>query len=459
MKKFKFLLPIFMVLAVFTSCDEEEDPVTFDPLSITELVGNVPRLSNLGAALERAGLVSVLEGSGPFTILAPTNDAFADFLTANNFASLNDVPVDVLQQVLLNHVIGGNLQSTDLTTGFAATSATSAATGQPMSIYIDTSNGVTFNGVSSVINANVQTTNGTVHVVDAVIGLPTVVDLAVAADATSTLVSAVVEADLATTLSGEGPFTVLAPTNDAFGQFLADNNLAGLEDIPAQLLKKTLLNHVIGASLQSTDLSTGYANTSAMSAAGGNNMSIYINTSNGVTFNGISNVIAANINANNGVIHLVDRVVAVPTVVDFALADPNFTTLVAALTRSDLTTDFVSILSTPDGTAPAPFTVFAPINDAFGDLLEELNVAGLADIDEPTLNATLTFHVVSGANVLDTSLSDNLTVTTLGGDITANVTGGATLTDGNGRVSDIIATNVQADNGVIHAIDKVILPN
>jgi uncharacterized surface protein with fasciclin (FAS1) repeats len=103
--------------------------------------------------------------------------------------------------------------------------------------------------------------------------------------------------------------------------------------------------------------------------------------------------------------------------------------------------------------------VFAPINDAFGNLLTELSLNSLGDIDEPTLNATLTFHVVGGANVRDSALTDNFTVPTLGGNITADVTGGAKITDGNGRVSNIIATNVQANNGVIHAIDRVILPN
>lgn len=459
MKKLKFLLPILLVLAVFTACDEEENPLVIELQTVADLVKDVPRLSSLSTALERADLATVLQGSGPFTLLAPTNDAFATFLANNNFGNLNDVPVEALQKVLLNHVISGNLQSTDLSTGFATTSATSDANGEPLAIYINTNNGVIFNGVSSVINANVQATNGTIHEVNTVIGIPTVVDLAVAAEATSILEAAVIEAGLANTLSGEGPFTILAPTDDAFMEFLANNNFTGLDDIPGPVLSKTLLNHVIGASLQSTDLSTGYANTSATSAAGDNPMSIYIDTSNGVRFNGVSSVAAANINANNGVIHVVDGVIGIPSVVDFALADPNFSTLVAALTRSDLTTDFVSILSTSNGTAPAPFTVFAPVNDAFGDLLDELNLTDLSDIDEPTLNATLTFHVVGGANVLDTDLSDNLTVSTLGGDITANVTGGATLTDGNERVSGIIATNVQADNGVIHAINKVILPN
>ena len=83
----------------------------------------------------------------------------------------------------------------------------------------------------------------------------------------------------------------------------------------------------------------------------------------------------------------------------------------------------------------------------------------LSDIDEPTLKATLTYHVIGEANAYSTDLSDNLELNTLGGPITANITGGATLTDGNNRVSNIIAVDIQADNGVIHVIDKVILPN
>lgn len=172
----------------------------------------------------------------------------------------------------------------------------------------------------------------------------------------------------------------------------------------------------------------------------------------------VSAVTSADILAVNGVIHKVDAVIGLPSVVTFATADPNFSTLVSALTRNDLTTDFVSTLSTATGTSPAPFTVFAPINDAFNRLLTELTLTSLSEIDEPTLDIVLKYHVVGGANVLDSSLTDNLTISTLGGDITANITGGATLTDGNGRVSDIIATNVQANNGIIHAINKVILP-
>jgi uncharacterized surface protein with fasciclin (FAS1) repeats len=286
----------------------------------------------------------------------------------------------------------------------------------------------------------------------------TIVNLAVdSADLTS-LVAALDRANLVSALNGEGPFTVLAPTNDAFAAFLSANNFNSLEDVPVDILTKVLLNHVISGSLISTDLSTGYANTLATSAASQTPLSIYVNTSNGVRFNGVSSVSAADILAVNGVIHKVDAVIGLPNIVTFATADPNFSTLVSALTRSDLTTDFVGVLSTDSTTAPAPFTVFAPINDAFNRLLTELNLASLSEIDEPTLDVVLKYHVVGGANVLDSNLTDNLTVSTLSGDITADISGGARLTDSSGRVSDIIATNVQANNGVIHAINNVILP-
>lgn len=283
----------------------------------------------------------------------------------------------------------------------------------------------------------------------------TIVDVAINNNLSS-LVAAVTRAELATTLSGAGPFTVLAPTNEAFTAFLSENNFNSVNDVPKDLLKEILLNHVIDGSLKSTDLSTGYANTKATSAASNTPMSIYINTDSGVTFNGISKVSIPNVTADNGTVHVVDKVIGLPTVVTFAIADDNFSILESALTRESTFT-YVATLSTANGTTPAPFTVFAPTNAAFVSLLEELDLDALADVPTATLTSTLNTHVVAGFNVLATGLSDGLSITTLGGSLTANVTGGATLTDSKDRVSKIIATDVQANNGVIHAIDKVVL--
>lgn len=264
--------------------------------------------------------------------------------------------------------------------------------------------------------------------------------------------------NLPAVLDGEGPFTVFAPNNAAFATFLSDNNFSALADIPTDVLTQVLLNHVVSGNAVSSSLETGYSvNSLSTATPNGNNMSLFINTTNGVVINGVSTVTTADVSVDNGTIHAVNAVIGLPTVVTFAAADPNFSILVTALTRSDLTFDFLGTLSTANGTAPAPFTIFAPTNDAFVDLLAELNVASLDDIDEPTLKGTLEMHAVAGANVLAAGLSDGMTIGTLGGNITTNITNGATLTDANNRVSTIIATDVQASNGVIHAIDKVLL--
>ena len=291
---------------------------------------------------------------------------------------------------------------------------------------------------------------------DPVVEPNTIVDVAVNNNLSS-LVAAVTKAELVATLSGSGPFTVLAPTNEAFAAFLEEKGFNSLDDVPKEVITQILLNHVIDGSLKSTDLTTGYANTKATSDASQTPMSIYINTDGGVKFNGISQVSVPNVSADNGIVHVVDKVIDLPTIVTFAAADSNFSILVEALTRESSYT-YVETLSTPNGTEPAPFTVFAPVNSAFVSLLNELDLTALSEVPTATLTSTLNTHVVAGANVLESGLSDNMPISTLGGALTVNLSAGeATLTDSGSRISKIIATDVQANNGVIHAIDKVVL--
>lgn len=280
-----------------------------------------------------------------------------------------------------------------------------------------------------------------------------IVELAQTDTTLSILVDAAVKAGLADELSADGALTVFAPTNDAFRAFLTANNFATLDDVPTAVLTQVLLNHVIGSKLMSTDLTTGYQSTLATYGSTTSNIKLFVNTAGGVTLNGGPTVTAANLEASNGVVHKIDAVIGLPTIPTFAVADPNFSTLVAALTRPGLSADYVATLS---GTGP--FTVFAPTNAAFDSLLVELNLTSLDSIPTATLEAVLTYHVASG-NVLAGSLTEGQTVTTLQtGTFTIGLSGGAKITDGAGRLTNIIATDVQASNGVIHAIDKVLLP-
>jgi uncharacterized surface protein with fasciclin (FAS1) repeats len=283
----------------------------------------------------------------------------------------------------------------------------------------------------------------------------TIVDLAKDTDNLSSLVAAIEQAGLESLLSGDTKFTVFAPTNDAFAKFLADNNFADLKAVPIPVLKNLLLNHAVSGDVRSTALSTGYVNSNATFGSEGFKLSLFINTTGGVTVNDGVKVTTADVVAKNGVVHIVDKVIAIPTVVTQAISNPEFSTLVAALTRSDLGVDYVQTLS-----ATGPFTVFAPTNAAFAKLLEDLNITSLSQIDATTLNAVLQYHVVAGANARSGQLQDEQEITTFqGGKLRVDLTGGAKLVDAGNRVANIVVVDVQSGNGVVHAIDRVVRPN
>ncbi|MBK7370153.1 MAG: fasciclin domain-containing protein [Saprospiraceae bacterium] len=289
---------------------------------------------------------------------------------------------------------------------------------------------------------------------DAVEGQKNIVELAQGNSDLSSLVAAVKRAGLVDALSdATKQFTVFAPTNAAFTTFLNANGFANLEAVPVSVLQNLLLNHVLGAEVKAAAVTTGYVNTLATYGTSTSHVDMFINTTGGVQINGLSKVVAADVDASNGVVHVVDAVIPVPSVPTFAVANPDFSILVQALTRSDLAANYASVLS-----GPGPFTVFAPTNAAFAALLSELGVAALKDIPAATLEAVLTYHVASG-NVLAGSLTEGQQVTTLQkGNFTIRLAGGAKITDANNRVINIIATDIQGGNGVVHAIDKVLLP-
>lgn len=273
----------------------------------------------------------------------------------------------------------------------------------------------------------------------------------------SSLNAALEAAGLKATLAGDTEFTVFAPNNTAFNEFLSDNGFASLSAVPVDVLTQVLLNHVLVGANFAADLSTGYVETASTFSPGENNLSMYIAVGNNVMINGTSTVTQADIETDNGVIHAVNSVIGLPDITTFALADPTFEILVAALTRDD-SFEFVPTLQIQD--APAPFTVFAPTNDAFVDFLGEFGFMSLGDVPGDALAAALSYHVVTGANVRSEDITDGMPVTTFeGGSFVINTTSGVTITDENDRISNVIATDVQATNGVIHVIDTVLFPN
>lgn len=285
----------------------------------------------------------------------------------------------------------------------------------------------------------------------------TIADIVADNENYSSLLAALQKTGLDATLNGSGTFTVFAPNNDAFSEFLDG---ASLDDVSDDVLSQILLNHVLGTTQTSDQLTTGYV-TNLAKNEDGDNLSMYINTTSGVVqINGVATVTQADVPATNGVVHFVDEVIPVPTVTTFATADATFSTLVTALTDLTPDTNYAGILSSTDN---APFTVFAPTNTAFDDLLTRFGLTDFTPLTAAQIEIVLNYHVLAGLNVRSSDLAgipDGVTPPTLQGEtLLLNLEEGVFLRDKTGVDAEIVVVDVQAANGVIHVVDKVLLPN
>ncbi|NCB36046.1 MAG: fasciclin domain-containing protein, partial [Clostridia bacterium] len=260
----------------------------------------------LTAALETAGLTEALQGEGPFTVFAPTDAAFENLLSALSISAEDLLAQPQLADVLLYHVVAGEVMSGDLQNGMTAETL-----GGQM-ITVDLSEGVKIN-TSAVITADIKASNGVIHVIDTVLipetfqlasataPLPSIVDIAVSNPDFSILVAALAKAELVEALQAEGPFTVFAPTNAAFEALLGELGITAEELLGQPQLADVLLYHVVSGAVLSTDLQNG------MTAETLGGQSITVDLTDGVKINK-SAVEIADIQASNGVIHVIDSV-------------------------------------------------------------------------------------------------------------------------------------------------------
>ena len=424
------------------------------PETVVDIAASDSAFTSLVAALTREDVgfdfIKTLTGNGPFTVFAPTNDAFASLLDELGLDSLDDIPADILEEVLKTHIVAGEIKAVNVTDYL------SARTIGTYELSFSTEGGAKVidptGRMSNITIVDLFAKNGIVHAIDKVllpVELPpapkSIVDIVVESEDHNTLEAAVVAAGLVETLSGEGPFTLFAPTDAAFAA-LPEGTLDTLLADPSGQLTDILLYHVVAGKAMSSDLSDGQMIETVL----GQDITVTI-TSEGVYINDAM-VTVADIEATNGVVHVIDAVLLPSTksVVDIVVESEDHSILESAL----ISAGFVETLS-----GEGPFTVFAPTDAAFADLLTELGVASLGDIDAETLAAVLQMHVVTG-KVMSGDLTEGLMVNTLQGEeITFSLMGGVSITDPNDRMSYVIAADLEATNGVVHVIDKVILPD
>ena len=271
----------------------------------------------------------------------------------------------------------------------------------------------------------------------------------------SILVEAVVAADLAGTLSAPGTFTIFAPTNAAFADLLAELNVSKADLLANKdLLTQVLTYHVLGVEVPKASVPIDTPITTLQGETFTIGADLAITDARGRK----SNIVTTDVAATNAVIHVIDKVILPappaaaepkPSIVAIAQSVPDFSLLVEAVIAADL----VDALS-----GPGPLTVFAPDNKAFEALLHELHLTKDALFaDKALLTQVLTYHVVSGA-VRKADVPVGQPITTLQGD-TFTVNAELVITDARHRHASIVATDIEAENGVIHRIDRVILPH
>jgi len=282
-----------------------------------ELAQSVDSLSTLVAAVVAGDLVTTLTSPGPFTVFAPTNDAFGALPAGTLDTLLKPENKATLVDILTYHVLSGQVLSTDL----AASQVVATVEGKNIKVTKDASGvKVGANLEATVVAADNLATNGVAHIIDAVMLPPSaltaaptlnIVELAQSVDSLSTLVAAVVAGDLVTTLTSPGPFTVFAPTNDAFGALPAGTLDTLLKPENKATLVDILTFHVLPAQVLSTDLKY----FQRVQTVEGKNVHVY-RTRKGVFVSpdgkDFKTVVGADNLATNGVAHIIDGVLLPP---------------------------------------------------------------------------------------------------------------------------------------------------
>jgi transforming growth factor-beta-induced protein len=433
------LLSIVVAVALFATTSAAA--LAAEPQDIVDIAVADGRFTTLVAALTAAGLVDTLKGAGPFTVFAPTDDAFKKLPEGTVEGLLKDIPA--LTKILLYHVVPAHYEAAAL----AKLTTVETVGGPSLTVKVEQGN-VRIND-AQVIIADVKASNGVIHVIDTVLlppaepAAPDIVDLAVADGRFTTLAKALTEAGLVNFVKQSAALTVFAPTDDAFAKLPEGTLDALLKDKAA--LTRVLLYHIAPGQAVAQDV----VNMSSVATFAGAYPSI--RAEDGKVMVDDAQVIIPDLLASNGVIHVIDSVLLPPAtppaaqkdIVEVAVADGRFTTLAAALTAAGL----VDALK-----GPGPFTVFAPTDDAFKKLPEGTVEGLLKDI--PALTKILLYHVAPGKVIA----GDVIKLKTLG--TLADVPVSFKVSEGKVMVGEaqVILTDIVASNGVIHVIDTVLLP-
>jgi len=438
--------------------DEVLFPEEFYAMTLAQIVAGSPDHTILLSALAKPELADLLAAaSNPtadLTVFAPTNAAFEGVLAALGKTSIDEIPVELLREIVTYHILGTSVTSDQLSNGDVATLLPGIPGGPEYeTVAVDITDGVKINS-ANVTAADLKAVNGVAHVVDAVL-LPSYVAYSVGTIAETVLfendftilAAALRKAELLETVATTPDLTVFAPDNAGF----VAAGITNLNDYTVEQLTAVLTYHVIDAVVKAADLpASGMATT-----LNGNIYLGYLNQSR-VLINGLSEITAVDIEKSNGVVHVINRTLTppAPNVVEIAVAmsemseNAEFTVLVSLLSNPDYADITEALIGAEN------VTVFAPTDAAFAEID---NGAGLS-VEQ--ISTVLTYHAALG-RTFSSTLSEGQTIGMLNQqNITVQSISGEeiVLKDSTDDGANVIEVNVHGSNGVIHVLDKVLIP-
>ncbi|WP_343486448.1 fasciclin domain-containing protein [Allomuricauda sp. d1] len=469
--------------------------VIFPKPSIPELIQETEELSLLLEAVEKAGLTEDLSADGPFTVFAPSNEAIQELfdLLGEGFANFDDfdnaIEILILQDLLKYHIVASNTLSTDLAAGNVPTlldgeSLEIIASGDEFTIGDATDEDANLTSIDN------EAANGVVHIVDKVL-IPQFVldflddnggqatsksisDLVTESEDFSLLKEALELTGLLDTLDGEGPFTVFAPSQEAFEQLffiIGASNINSLNEFDTELeiglLRTVLSYHVSPVELTSNS----FSETDLGTLSSGDNLHLVNRDGEFVLVDAVGLDIDFELNdipAGNGVIHIVDRVLVPQSVIELVLDESTIALMdfLDQLDREDVYALVCMLGNQYEEVLQSDFTFFLPTNQAFLNLFDSLDgINSIADFDtqeELELLATiLSYHFVPDSTFTSDALVNCGTMETFQGETLEVRMGedGAYILDKSGAPSKVTSVDNTVLNGVIHFIDKVLLPN
>jgi len=402
--------------------------------SITGTVGSNEQFTTLFQLLELTELDGTLSEEGPYTIFAPTDDAFGA-LPEGLLSSLME-DKDKLAQFILSHVSSGYIDST------ALSSYNTLETLSGVGINVVANGNIMVNG-STVVASDIECSNGLIHVIDAVMITQSmqlsenILDTLIERGNFTSLVGSVQAASLVETLSGDGPFTIFAPTDDAFSALPEGVLEDYLSDIP--MLTDVLMYHLVNGAFYANEL----VNREDIQSMQGEKIDIAVNWIIKVNE---ANIDIIDIECGNGVIHVIDSVIlppsmTMPTVYEVILSDERLSTLASMI-------DLAGLENALGG--EGPFTLLAPTNDAF-NLISENMQDDLLSNDEMLTNLLLN-HVVPG-------IYNKTNIDSYGHSIPTATLYGDYFSEDQYSGLEFVQTDIKCDNGVVHLINRVLVPD